>query len=338
MHEAVSHDQVGIAENDSAVRAALYKKLSAVMGQVAYVKKDARNDFHGYNYASEAAIKGALHRSFVENGIIFLMAILDVQEREAAPTKSGKPQWITRVVTEYEFTDADTGYSITKTFAGQGIDGEDKGLPKAITAALKYALTSTFLIETGDDPEAETDQGQRVNAARLRSIERVAAKVGEGSKGYDKKKAVESIEREIERLKGLAGEAKAGKIMGPLLASMRWGIDWPNDPMLDDQQAARDLFKAIAAAVLEAGDEQSDANPDPAKRKSEPKPRQQTGKFAYLDKFQDLKAQHGEAEYYRVLTALGYEKSNQIPVDKRAEVLASMREELQPVERSAPME
>jgi hypothetical protein len=295
------------------------------MADVQYIQKDASNDFHRYRYASEAAIKAALHKAFVAHGVVFLLSVLDVQDREAADTAKGKKQWITRVILEYEFTDTDTGYSITKTFAGQGIDGEDKGLYKAVTGGLKYILTSSFLVETGDDPEAETDQGQRVNAARLRSIERVAAKVGEGSKGYDKKKAAEAINREVARLEGLVGQGEAGRRLSDIHEALKW------DPvMLDDQQAARDLFKAIAAAVVAAGDEQSDANPDPAKRKSEPKPRQQTGKFAYLDKFQDLKAQHGEAEYYRVLTALGYEKSNQIPVDKRAAVLARMRQELQP--------
>jgi hypothetical protein len=233
---------------------------------------------------------------------------------------------------EFEFIDIDTGYSISKLFSGQGIDSEDKGLPKGITSAVKYMLANSFVVETGDDPEAETDQGQRVNAARLRSIERVAAKVGEGSKGYDKKKAAEAINREVARLEGLVGQGEAGRRLSDIHEALKW------DPvMLDDQQAARDLFKAIAAAVVEAGDEQSDANPDPARRKSEPKPRQQTGKFAYLDKFQELKAQHGEAEYYRVLGGLSYEKSNQIPVDKRAAVLARMRQELQPVEGSVPM-
>jgi len=322
-----------MSEENNKDRAALCVKLHAVMSQVAYVKKDAKNEFHGYRYASEAAIKAAIHGAFVEHRILFMVAIVDVQDREGPPTGKGKPQWITQVGMEFEFVDVDTGYSMVKRFTGQGIDGEAKGIWKAITGAVKYILCNTLLIETGDDPEAETDQGQRVNAARLRSIERVAAKVGEGSKGYDKKKAAEAINREVARLEGLVGQGEAGRRLSDIHEALKW------DPvMLDDQQAARDLFKAIAAAVVAAGDEQSDANPDPAKRKSEPKPRQQTGKYAYLDKFQELKEQHGEAEYYRVLGGLSYEKSNQIPVHKRAAVLARMRQELQPVEGSVPME
>jgi hypothetical protein len=58
---------------------------------------------------------------------------------------------------------------------------------------------------------------------------------------------------------------------------------------------------------------------------------EQTGKFAYLEDFQALKKEIGDERYYALLSVEGYEKSNQIPVHKRAAVLARMRQELQPV-------
>ena len=39
---------------------AIAKKIAAVMNDVHYVQKDGRNDFHKYNYASEAAIVSSI--------------------------------------------------------------------------------------------------------------------------------------------------------------------------------------------------------------------------------------------------------------------------------------
>ena len=44
---------------------------------------------------------------------------------------------------------------------GAGDDGADKGLYKAYTGAVKYFLMKTFLIPTGDDPEADTKADER---------------------------------------------------------------------------------------------------------------------------------------------------------------------------------
>lgn len=53
-----------------------------------------------------------------------------------------------------------------------------------------------------------------------------------------------------------------------------------------------------------------------------------TGKFAYLAEFQDLKKLVGEKVYRGSLGVNGYEKSDQIPADKRLAVLTLMRKEL----------
>ena len=60
-----------------------------------------------------------------------------------------------------------------------------------------------------------------------------------------------------------------------------------------------------------------------------------TGKYAYLKEFQAVKQAVGEAAYRGSLGLNGYEKSDQIPVDKRLTVLALMRKELR-TEAGAP--
>ena len=321
------HEMTEPTQPEYELRAKLYTKLHAVMTDVAYIKRDAKNDFHGYKYASEAAIKSAIHQALVKHGVQFMLAVVDVQERESAPTKGGKAQWITRALMEFEFTDIATGYSIAKQFAGQGIDGEDKGLYKAITGGLKYALTSSFLIETGDDPEGETDQGQRMKAARMRSIENVAQKVGDGDKGYDKKAALESIARERDRLLETLGQERGQAVLKNVLRKHGWVTI---DDHIDNAAEARALYKALAVARIEESDEQGEAQPA-----TQPAPKQPvrdkpvtTGKFAYLADFKALKEKHGEDRYRAALGRAGWEKSNLIPPNDRKKVLDEVAEDL----------
>jgi hypothetical protein len=55
----------------------------------------------------------------------------------------------------YEFVDLDSGEKVRGACIGSGSDSQDKGPYKAITGAIKYLMTTTFLIPTGDDPEGD---------------------------------------------------------------------------------------------------------------------------------------------------------------------------------------
>jgi hypothetical protein len=64
--------------------------------------------------------------------------------------------------------------------AGQGLDSGDKAPYKAMTGALKYALLQSFLLATGDDPEADRGDGRfatlgsdrPINAEEARDLEK----------------------------------------------------------------------------------------------------------------------------------------------------------------------
>jgi hypothetical protein len=146
----------------------LYEKLHAVMTQCAYIKKDKVNSFHKYSYASEAAIKEKLHQSLVANRVVFLPTSARVVNRETGLGKDGK-EALTTVRLTYRFVDIDNGESVEGEFDGVGSDALDKGCYKAITGAIKYILTSTFLIETGDDPEQDDEKPTKPAASSPRS-------------------------------------------------------------------------------------------------------------------------------------------------------------------------
>ena len=122
----------------------VYKKIHEIMKVIGIIEKDKTNDFHKYKYASEFAIKKAVHEQLVAQKLI-------LQLSEESHSKDGN---ITTVTFRYSFIDIETGDKMEGVFSGTGEDKGDKGLYKAFTGCLKYLLTTTFLIPTGDDPEA----------------------------------------------------------------------------------------------------------------------------------------------------------------------------------------
>jgi hypothetical protein len=141
----------------TAPTAKIAKALHAVMAKVSYVQKDGKNSFHGYKYASEAALLAALRPAMIEEGIFFIPSISMVKPIDDHGN--------THVEMEYTLVHKDGEvwpYNIRA--AGMGNDRSkngavgDKGVYKAITGANKYLLFKMFQIETGDDPENETHE------------------------------------------------------------------------------------------------------------------------------------------------------------------------------------
>lgn len=138
--------------------AKLYAKVKAVYQDVNYIQKDKRNEFHRYNYASEAAIKDHLHEAFVKHGLVMLPPDVESVEDAKKINEKGKEEIITTARIRFGIADVDTGASVHGTLYGRGVDASDKGIYKAITGGLKYFLTTTFLIPTGDNPEEEDEK------------------------------------------------------------------------------------------------------------------------------------------------------------------------------------
>ena len=135
-------------------------KLHKVMSEIPFIPKDKINEFHGYKYASEYAIKVALHKAFVANGVLFTLSTSNMRNTPITTSK-GDNSLITHISCTYKFYDIESGESLEGTFIGTGEEKLDKGTYKAITGAIKYILTSTFLIPTGDDPEKESKPPQK---------------------------------------------------------------------------------------------------------------------------------------------------------------------------------
>lgn len=146
-------DDVKNEVSKNSVTKNLIQKLAEITNEIERIPKNGHNDFHNYDYALESDIKDVVRPLLVAQNLFMLS---DEKSRSVTEIKTQKgTQQLVTLEIEYTIFDGDTGETIKFTGFGDGQDAGDKAVYKAKTGALKYALTSLFLIPTGDDPETE---------------------------------------------------------------------------------------------------------------------------------------------------------------------------------------
>lgn len=128
----------------------LAAKLVEIIKSLPMIEKKGKNTFHNYSYAMEVDFLEAVRPRLTGHGILMSMSVDSVE----IMNKGEKGGMITTIKTTHTFIDSESGETLSFHGAGQGEDKGDKGIYKAQTGALKYALAKFFLISTGDDPEA----------------------------------------------------------------------------------------------------------------------------------------------------------------------------------------
>lgn len=128
----------------------LATKLVRIMGNTKRIAKNGRNDFHKYDYVTEADVLEEVRENLVkENVFVFSSVVASHREGD-----------ITSVQMRHTMVDGDSGETFEVLSIGQGQDKTDKGANKAITAAVKYMLLKNLMMPTGDDPEATDADGK----------------------------------------------------------------------------------------------------------------------------------------------------------------------------------
>lgn len=141
----------------------LHMKLSAILGEVSGIPKSGFNSFHNYAYAQESDVLDSIRPKLAESGISVVVSTDRVEVKEVLQGS----KLLTIIQGTIIFTDSESGEYVHIPIAGNGMDNQDKGLPKAITMAVKYGLMKTFLMGTPDDAEHDqAEQHQAVAAPR----------------------------------------------------------------------------------------------------------------------------------------------------------------------------
>jgi hypothetical protein len=134
----------------------LVSKLAEVMGLMAHIEKGGWNSNQKYRFVRESDVAEKASQLLAERNIFILQSVQEVKMEPLYESRGGMTMFLTTVKMGFQFVDGD---SSSKTdilyFWGTGADNGDKGIYKAMTGAEKYFLMKTFLISTGDDPEAD---------------------------------------------------------------------------------------------------------------------------------------------------------------------------------------
>jgi hypothetical protein len=125
----------------------ILQRLNAVMKKVDYIQKEKKSGMN-YSIVSHDAVTAKVRPLLVEHGVAYWPTSFDIKQN------GNRTELVCQVV--FANIDDKNDYIVVDT-AGYGIDSQDKGVGKAISYAVKYALLKALGLETGDDPDLEQD-------------------------------------------------------------------------------------------------------------------------------------------------------------------------------------
>ena len=133
------------------VQAKLAAKLAAIMATVKAMPKDGTHP--QFKFVSVAQILEDLRPKMAAAGIIMLPRVTSAEYADAGQTQGGAMKTACHLLVDWVITDGTDTFTITT--AGEGLDNSDKAANKAMTAALKQALSKLFLVSADEDPDSE---------------------------------------------------------------------------------------------------------------------------------------------------------------------------------------
>lgn len=138
----------------------LAAKLAEVLDTVGYIPKNGTNDAQHYKFVTDADVLDTIRGELAKRAVAVTVATSNLRH-EPYVTAKGSPQFLATIDGVLSFIDGESGERLDIPFVGAGADSGDKGVYKAITGGVKYALLKTFLIPTGDDPENDEKPATR---------------------------------------------------------------------------------------------------------------------------------------------------------------------------------
>lgn len=141
----------------------IYQRINQVMQEVDSVQREKKKVNGQYTFVSHDAVSAALHKPMVNAGIAMIPTIAELsQDGNRTVAKM-----------DISFVNIDQPEDrVVVNYMGYGIDQSDKGIGKAVSYAVKYALLKVFCLETGDDVEKDSIEykAETLNAEQIQAI------------------------------------------------------------------------------------------------------------------------------------------------------------------------
>lgn len=159
----------------------IHAAMLAVLAEVGAIGKNRTNSTQNYKFRGIDDVLAHLQPLMAKHGVLCTPRVLE-REREVLQTRNGGSMVSVRLLVEHTFRAADDS-TVVATTLGEAMDSGDKASNKAMSAALKYALTESFAIPTYEtnvdteeqSPEIATPQAKQtaLTAALQKSIDTV---------------------------------------------------------------------------------------------------------------------------------------------------------------------
>ena len=138
----------------------VYQSINAVqadLSQVGIAKNRTNTQGAGFKFRGIDDVLNALSPLLAKHGLVIIPRVISRTCTERS-SKSGGALFYVVIEAEFDFVSAEDGSKTTARMIGEAMDSGDKGMNKAYSIALKYALFQAFLIPTEElkDPDAET--------------------------------------------------------------------------------------------------------------------------------------------------------------------------------------
>lgn len=151
----------------------LWQRIVAVQAAAKAIDKKGRapQEMGGFAFVRDTDVSDAARELFSSHGIAYTCTTVSAEEAEHGSTSSGKPIYRATVRIRIKLRNMDEPNEVEEIdWWGVGDDMQDKGLQKAGTSAVKYALMKALLIG-GDqaDPDAADATGGEGRSARSQS-------------------------------------------------------------------------------------------------------------------------------------------------------------------------
>ena len=137
---------------DNSKSPAIYPALIKANKAIGAIAKNNANQQQHFMFRGVDDVYNELHPILAECGIVIIPEVVnyEVSERQA---RNGVLLY-TRATILHHFT-AEDGSHVTTKVVGEAMDSGDKGMNKAMSIALKYALFQLFTIPTKEDKDPD---------------------------------------------------------------------------------------------------------------------------------------------------------------------------------------
>lgn len=184
----------------------IYTALAKANKMIGSVTKSRVNAQQGFNFRGIDDVYNELHHVLANCEIFIIPEVMSFEVTERV-TRSNSTLLFTRATIRHHFTTSD-GSSVTTTTVGEAMDSADKGMNKAMSISLKYALLQLFTIPTREEKDPEANSYELAPNPQAAKAESEAEHLSKVEQATNQLAGASSLEELREKFTSLSDEMK----------------------------------------------------------------------------------------------------------------------------------